>query len=99
MVEHVEIPKTFQLEFPFDFGKEANAEKITDITIERRLKAGDLVDLETGSMKIGDMLKLISRLTTWPMSKVKLLDAYDMTQLTEVINSFLASGQQTGESI
>lgn len=99
MAEHVEIPKTFKLEFPFDFGKNENAEQIEEITIERRLRAGDLVDIQTGAgMKIGDMLKLISRVTSWPMSKVKLLDAYDMSQITDVINSFLAGGQTSGEN-
>ena len=96
-IEHVEVPKTFTLEFPFDFGKGENAEEVTELTIKRRLNAGDLTDITAGiAMPIGDMLKLISRLCEWPLIKVKKLDAFDMMAVTEVINSFLGSGQTDG---
>ena len=97
MAEHVELPKTFILEFPFDFGKKENAETITELTILRRLRAGDLIDIKTGQgLPLGDMLKLIARVTEWPMVKVKLLDGYDLMQVSEVINSFLLGGQTDG---
>ena len=97
MAEHVEVPKTFVLEFPFDFGKGENAEEIKELTIERRLLAGDLTDITAGAaIPISDMFKLISRLSSWPIVKVKKLDAYDLMRVSEVINSFLENGRADG---
>jgi len=92
----IELPHSIELEIPVEWGKEESPR--TTVTIVRRLKAKDFKGIHAQNMKFDDMIKLISRVTDEPMSFIEELDAADMMQCAEVVNSFLPSGLTTGEN-
>lgn len=92
----IQVPKEIVLKFPFDWGKE-NPEKVSSITVRRRLKAKDFKGIKAGEIRFDDMIKLISRMTGESTAKIEELDSADMMEFVEVVNSFLPGGQTTGE--
>lgn len=89
------IPYTYPLKFPVQFGKD---ETVEEIMITRRLKAKDLKNLPaSSSIKMEHMMQLVCKVTAKPMALIEEIDADDLMALTEVVSSFLPNGQKTGE--
>lgn len=89
----IEIPHTIVLDFPFPYGKD---DEVTEIVVERRLKAKDFKGIKAQDIRFDDMLRLICRMTNQPMSKIEELDSIDMMKAVEVVNGFLPSSQTDG---
>ena len=86
--------KVFKLKHPIKFGSET----IDTLEINRRLKAKDLKEMPTSNQRMGDMMKIVSKLFAQPMKVIEELDAEDLLEITEVVNDFLPSSLATGES-
>jgi hypothetical protein len=92
----IQLPFVHTLEYPIQWGKD---ETITEIEINRRLKAKDLKGLPASSaIKMEHMIQLISRITAKPSALIEELDTNDLFVLTEVVMSFLPAGPETGGS-
>lgn len=87
-------PIKVQLDYPITHGTDT----IAEFVCERRLKAKDFKGIKSNEIKFDDMLVLIRRVFAQPDSVVSELDASDMFKCSEVINGFLPTGQQTGET-
>lgn len=88
------VPHTIKLDEPFTYGNE----EVTELVVNRRPKAKDFKGIHTSSMKFDDILRVGSRITGESISKIEELDVADMMKLVEVINSFLPSTEETGET-
>ena len=92
----ITIPHVHTLLYPIEWGKD---ETITQIEINRRLKAKDLKNLPaSNAMKMEHMIQLVAKITAKPVALIEELDSVDLIALTEVVTSFLPAGQETGES-
>lgn len=90
-----DIPHTIKLEYPFDWGKD---ESVTEIIVERRLRAGDFKGISANDLKFDDMMKLAAKVTGQSRSFIEATDSIDFFKLTEVINTFLSNTPETGEN-
>ena len=88
------IPHTVTLKFPFDFGKE----RVESVTFTRRLEGGDLMELPAANIKLGDLVKLMCRCTGIAITVAKKMDAADLFECIDVVNSFFPSGPLTREN-
>ena len=93
-VEIKEFPHEIKLNYPVEWGKETR----TIISIQRRLKAKYLKGIKANDIRMDDMIKLASRVTGEPISFIEELDAGDLMQLTEVVQSFFPSSLTTGDN-
>jgi len=89
-----EIPYTLKLKFPFQWGER---ETKSELIFSRRAKAKDFKGIQTSKIKMDDMMTLLSRMTGESPAVIDELDSQDLFAATEVLNSFLPSGQVTGE--
>lgn len=94
-VKVVKLPHVITLKYPINRG----SEQITELVIERRLKAKDFKGVQASNISFDDMLRLLSRLTAQPMSNIEELDSTDMYAAMEVLSSFLPSGLKTGDNL
>lgn len=88
-----ELPYVIKLDYPVEWGSETR----DTITIKRRLKGKDLKGIPTENLKIGDMFKLVSKVTAEPNTFIDELDSKDLFKAIDVVKSFLPSTQMTGE--
>lgn len=89
-----ELPYTIELKEPVQWGEETR----TTIVVTRRLKAKDFKGIKASDIRFDDMMKLISRVTGEPIAFIEELDAADLFEASQVVQSFLPSGLTTGES-
>jgi hypothetical protein len=90
-----ETPYTLKLEHPFQWGEH---EKKTELVFTRRLKGKDMKGIQTNSIKMDDMMVMLSRLTGEARTVIEELDGEDLFAATEVLNSFLPHGPASGEA-
>ncbi len=90
------LPYKIELLYPVDWGKN---ESRNDVVVQRRLKAKDFKGLDASRIEMGDMMKLVSRITAEPMAFVDELDIEDLYRVIEVVNSFLPRGLMTGGNL
>jgi len=93
-VKVYEIPHTIELIVPVQWGDET----ISTIVINRRLKAKDFKGIKASDIRFDDMMKLVSRVTGESIKFIEELDAADLFEASQVVQSFLPSGLTTGES-
>jgi hypothetical protein len=89
-----DIPYTINLKTPIVWGEETR----TTIVINRRLKAKDFKGIRASDIRFDDMMKLVSRVTAEPIKFIEEMDAADLFEATQVVQSFLPSGLTTGEN-
>lgn len=89
-----DIPHTMNLTVPVEWGEETR----TSIVINRRLKARDFKGIKASDIRFDDMMKLVSKVTGESISFIEELDAADLFEASQVVQSFLPSGLTTGES-
>lgn len=96
--ERVDIPldneNVVNLKYPVEV---KGFEKVNTLTF-RRPKARDLKEVPVENLKMGDMLKLIAKLSNQPMPVIEEMDAADISATSKVISGFLNRGQETGEN-
>jgi len=93
----MDIPCEIPLQFPIQWGKGEDKLRET-VTVTRRLKAKDFKGIRPNDIRFDDMQKLMSKVTGESRAFIEELDSQDMFELTNVINYFLPSSQQTGEN-
>lgn len=91
----IKLPYVITLKYPVGRGSEL----ISELVIERRLKAKDFKGIQANNITFDDMLRLLSRLTAQPLSVIEELDSIDLYEAIEVLSSFLPSGLKTGDSL
>lgn len=89
------LPHTIELTIPIKWGSETRS----TIVVSRRLKAKDFKGIKASDIRFDDMMKLISRVTSEPIAFIEELDATDLFNASQVVQSFLPSGLTTGESL
>ena len=89
------IPYTIRLKYPVEWGKDEDPRDT--LIVKRRLKGKDLKEIPSDNIKLGHMVKLVSKITGEPMSFVDELDSEDLFKAIEVVKSFLPNSQTTGE--
>lgn len=87
------IPYTLKLKHPFPWGTEQKSEVI----FARRLKGKDMKGIQTSAIKMDDMMMMLSRITGEAPAVIQELDTEDLFEAIGVLNSFLPSGQMTGD--
>lgn len=80
------------LDYPIQVGSET----ITEIKINRRPKAGDLMDMKSGEQTLGDIMKIVSKISGETMETVKELDLEDLQKVSEVVQNFLGNSPKIG---
>jgi hypothetical protein len=91
--EYDTFPIKVELQYAIKKGNGENAIELTELEINRRLQARDLLGIPAASMTFDDTVKIISRLTGQPRGTIELMDGKDMLNFTEIINYFLGIGQ------
>lgn len=81
--------QVIELEHPITIGKGENTKTITEMAVTRRLKGKDFKGIQANSIKFDDMMKLVSRVVSHPVSTIEELDSADLMRFVEVVNSFL----------
>jgi len=95
-VEIKEVPFDIPLSSPIQWGKDNDS--IDKVTIENKLKAKHLKNVNTSSISFGDMNMLCSKMTGRPLAFIEELDMEDVMKLYGVVNHFLLGGRQIGEA-
>lgn len=90
----ITMPYTYTLKYPI----QAGSETITEMVFTRRLVAKDLKGLPAQGMTMDHITLLLARVLGKTSAIIELVDAADLVELAEVINSFLPSGRATGEN-
>lgn len=85
----MEFPIVIKLKKPLMHGDE----QITELKIMREPVAGDLAETSEGQVCVGDTLRVLSRITSLPLSVVNQLKLTDLGQVNAVMGDFLADGQ------
>jgi len=88
------LPFTIKLTVPINWGSETRS----TIVVNRRLQAKDFKGIKASDIRFDDMMKLISRVTGEPIAFIEELDATDLFNASQVVQSFLPNGLTTGES-
>lgn len=88
------LPHVLTLAEPIKWGEEIRK----TLTINRRLKAKDFKGIKASDIRFDDMMKLISKVSGEPIAFIEELDASDLLNASEVVQSFLPSGLATGDS-
>lgn len=86
------LPHTHKLKYPIQIGDETT----TEIVFKRRLIAKDLKGIPADGMTLDCTTLMLSRVVGKPVAVMEQLDAEDLTDLAEVIGSFLSRGRTTG---
>lgn len=89
-----EMPYACKLAHPITWGRD---QVISEIVFSRRLKVADFKGIPTGDLKFDHMVRVVSRVTGTAEAILMELDITDFMQLSEVVNSFLENGQESGE--
>lgn len=80
------------LDYPIQIGSET----LQSISINRRPKAGDLMDMKSGEQTLGDIMKIISKISGETLDTIKELDLEDLTKISEVVQGFLGNSPKIG---
>lgn len=94
MAEEKKPVRVIPLKHPVQFGQET----IAELVIENRPKAKHFRDVPAQNQTMGDMLRILSKVTGRPQSMIDELDTEDMIACAEVIGDFLPGSLMTGES-
>lgn len=86
------LPYTHRLHYPVAVG----TEPLTEIVFVRRLVAKDLKGIPAEGLTLDHMVLLIARVVGKPVAIIEQIDAADIVELAEVVQSFLPSSQKTG---
>lgn len=89
-----DLPHTMELTIPVKWGEESR----TSLVVNRRLKAKDFKGIKASDIRFDDMMKLISKVSGESIKFVEEMDAADLFQASQIVQSFLPSGLTTGES-
>jgi hypothetical protein len=87
------FPIIINLQFPIQFGTDT----ITDVSISRRIQAGDMLKTE-GMGEIKRTLYLVGLLTGLAPAAVELMDYKDLLAVNEVLESFLLHSRKDGSA-
>lgn len=91
----IELPHIVNLDFPIQWGKDEPPREI--VTIKRRLQTKDVMSIPSENLKLGHMVKLVSKVTCEPMAFIEQLDTIDLFKCIEVVKNFLPVSQKTGK--
>lgn len=97
-VEELVLPKVIQLKYPVEIGSGESKISVTEVTIEKRLKAKHFKGIVAQNIKFDDMLLLVGRLIAQPPRIVDELDAKDLFELIDIVKYFLPDGLTTGDN-
>lgn len=89
--EPVSLPYTFGLEFPIQLRTTDGlpvGDVMTQIVIERRPTAGDLVAAD-GLGEIGTILKIVERICGLTPVHAKMIDVRDFGRIAKIVGTFL----------
>ena len=86
-------PVTVPLNYPVQFGDEL----ITELTFTRRVRLSDMAEASAGVLSMGDMARIIGRLTGQDRLVIMRLEGEDIARVMEAAAPFLGSGRTTGE--
>jgi len=89
-----DLPHTIELTIPVKWGEETR----TTLVVNRRMQAKDFKGIKASDIRFDDMMKLISRVTGESIAFIEELDAADLFEASQVVQSFLPSGLTTGDS-
>lgn len=87
------IVKTVKLKDPIIFGDET----VKELQFQK-LRAKHMKNLKS-NMDMGDILKLISKLTNTEQAKLDELSAEDFMECSKVVSDFLGTSLQTGNQV
>ena len=85
------LPIVITLKRPVQHG----ADDVREIVFNRPMIAKDMYDLPLVSMKHGDIIQLVSRLSGLPRPVIDRLSPADYSRCAEVASAFLSEGQET----
>ena len=86
-------PVTVKLNYPIQFGDEL----VTELKFTRRVRLSDMAENAVGTMTMGDMARIIGRLTGQDRQIIMRLEGDDIARVMEAATPFLGSGRTTGE--
>lgn len=90
--QEFQLPYTVKLSYPIEYGKRT----ISEITFQRRPRAGDVRQMSVQNQTFGDILNIVSKCTAQPTSVVERMDLDDVSECARIVNSFLSSGTVSG---
>lgn len=86
-------PVTVKLNYPVQFGDEL----VTELKFTRRMRFSDMAEASARSLNMGDMARIIGRLTGQDRLVIMRLEGDDIARVMEAATPFLGSGRTIGE--
>lgn len=85
-------PVTVTLNYPIQFGDEL----VTELKFTRRVRLSDMAENAVGTMTMGDMARIIGRLTGQDRAVILRLEGDDIPSVMEAASPFLMNGRKIG---
>lgn len=86
------VPVTVTLNYPVQFGDEL----VTELKFTRRVRFSDMAENNARTMTMGDMARIIGRLTGQDRQVIMRLEGDDIARVMEAATPFLGNGRTTG---